>query len=199
MVWLTASSVPRVAATDRAATSLRPGRHCRRTFSPQPHTCQGTCPATSRLRLPNLGGQSPKSSSVGEPGELTLVCSHPFRQVLQYTVVEVTPITVAFSGSVRVTRCRRSRCHQYRIAHYMNRLISLRRISFLSRVCVYRARPPPVLLGAVTRRSPTGVVAAQSVCPGRPSAGPHSALLRGLLAVLRELVSFPHCLQPPVG
>ena len=71
----------------------------------------------------------------------TLVCFHPFRQVLQYTVVETTPITVACTQPVRVTRCRRSRCHQYRMAHYMNRLISLRRISLLNAV--------PAVAGAV--------------------------------------------------
>ena len=86
--------------------------------------------------------QSPKVwwSSAGSRW-WTLVCFHSFRQVLQYTVVEVTPITVVFTQSARVTRCRRSRCHQYRIAHYMNRLISLRRIYFLSRV--------PAVAGAV--------------------------------------------------
>ena len=86
--------------------------------------------------------QSPKIwwSSAGSRWR-TLVCFHSFPQVLQYTVVEVTPITVVFTQSARVTRCRRSRCHQYRIAHYMNRLISLRRIYFLSRV--------PAVAGAV--------------------------------------------------
>ena len=68
--------------------------------------------------------QSPKIwwSSAGSRWR-TLVCFHPFPQVLQYTVVEATPIIVVFTQSVCVTRCRRSRCHQYRIAHYMNRLI----------------------------------------------------------------------------
>ena len=102
----------------------------------------GDCPPTSPLRLPTPRCQSPKIwwSSAGSRWR-TLVCFHPFPQVLQYTVVEATPIIVVFTQSVCVTRCRRSRCHQYRIAHYMNRLISLRRIYFLSRV--------PAVAGAV--------------------------------------------------
>src|SRR6476659_6529098 len=66
-------------------------------------------PPTSPLRLPTPRCQSPKIwwSSAGSRWR-TLVCFHPFPQVLQYTVVEVTPIIVVFTQSVCVTRCRRS-------------------------------------------------------------------------------------------
>src|SRR6478735_12066432 len=85
--------------------------------------------------------QSPKIwwSSAGSRWR-TLVCFHPFPQVVQYTVVEVTPIIVVLTQSVCVTRCRRSRCHQYRIAHYMNRLIPLRRSSFFDPCASSRRR-----------------------------------------------------------
>ncbi len=63
---------------------------------------------------------SPPEPPVLGPVSDSLVCFHPFRQVLQYTAVETTPITAVSTQSVRVTRCPRSRCHQYRIAHYMN-------------------------------------------------------------------------------
>jgi hypothetical protein len=99
-----------------------------------------TCPATSRLRLPNLGVLIPKIWWFSAGSRSVLFCIHVFRQVLQFTVAQVTPIAVVLDQSVRVTRCPRSRCHQYRIAHYLNRLISLRRISLLS--------PVPAVAGA---------------------------------------------------
>ena len=153
----------------------------------------GDCPPTSPLRLPTPRCQSPKIwwSSAGSRWR-TLVCFHPFPQVLQYTVVEATPIIVVFTQSVCVTRCRRSRCHQYRIAHYMNRLIPLRRSSFFDPCASSRRRrcASTCYIDRLTQFTPesgifVGAVVSQAspVAPDAPRASqPASASIGALSA-----------------